>query len=99
MTATGVKRSAACVCDAVCMCVCQFVRMITQKKNDPKVFKLGVENKPGISSERYDFWVKRSKVKPQINKVQKHIEDDRVQARVMHSIECPSQPLGMDAMI
>jgi len=33
---------------SVCLFVCLFVRSITQKTNDPKVFKLGIGNNLGI---------------------------------------------------
>jgi len=39
------KRSSASVCDFVCL----FVRTITQKTNDPKVYKLGTGNDHGIA--------------------------------------------------
>ena len=76
----GNRVSKAFICVCLCVCVvlfvCLIVRMITQKTNDPKVFKIGVGNDLAIAYRW--FWVKRSKVKVTGSQSAKHIEGDRV---------------------
>jgi len=48
--------------------VCFFVRTITQKTNDPKVFKIGMGNDLGIDYSTYGMILgQRSKVKVRVN--------------------------------
>ena len=78
----------------VCLCICLSVILSVcpqhnSETNDPKVFKLGIENDLGISYKCYGFKVKSSKIKV-TGSTAKHIECDRVAGVSLYLYRMPT---------
>jgi len=67
MIVAGVKRSPRL---SVCLCMCQSVRTITQKRMITKFLNYWYRNQLGISYQWYDLGLKGQKLRSQGNKLQ-----------------------------